>query len=223
MYCRHESGVHPREPLGDLLPASVEHCSALDHHINYLAKRINTFKNLLSRRKDDNNKDNAIVNYRNGNVNSVAIEAKTEELQIDNKFIYESGGSLSEMESANHDHPLKETSANSQSTKPKKIPLITEKLDASLPASLALLEKEVNTVALDWKSVKNVTECSCSTPLDHYSRKHHCWGCGRCVCTRCVRGRSPLPALASARPAPLCAACSPTSPPPAPPPHTNIN
>ena len=38
MYCRHESGVHPREALADLLPAAVEHCSALEHHINYLTK-----------------------------------------------------------------------------------------------------------------------------------------------------------------------------------------
>ncbi|KAL0879630.1 hypothetical protein ABMA27_003345 [Loxostege sticticalis] len=205
MYCRHENGVHPREPLGDLLPAALEHCSALDHHINYLARRISTFKNLLSGRKAEKSKDTTVVNYQNGNVNTVDIETKTDALQIDNKLLYESGGTLSELECANHDHPLKDASL----TKPSKIPLITERADDSIPASLAQLDSEVNTVALDWKSIKNVTECSCSTPLDHYSRKHHCWGCGRCVCTRCVCARAPLPALASPRHAPLCAACSP--------------
>nr|XP_026490366.1 zinc finger FYVE domain-containing protein 21-like [Vanessa tameamea] len=74
------------------------------------------------------------------------------------------------------------------------------------------LEAEMNTVALDWKSIKNVTECSCSTPLDHFSRKHHCWGCGRCVCTRCVCARAPLRALSAPRAVPLCAACAPDAP-----------
>ncbi|XP_037303463.1 myotubularin-related protein 6 isoform X1 [Manduca sexta] len=213
MYCRHEGGVHPREPLADLLPAAVDHCSALDHHINYLAKRINTFKNLLSGKKADRSKETAVVNYQNGNVNTVEIETKIETMQIDNKLLYESGGTLSELECANHDHPLKEVIAPAQ-IKPSKIPLITEKLDESIPASLAQLEQEVNTVALDWKSVKNVTECSCSTPLDHYSRKHHCWGCGRCVCTRCVCRRAALPALSWPRAVPLCAACDAADEPP---------
>ncbi|CAB3252526.1 unnamed protein product [Arctia plantaginis] len=194
----------------ELLPAATEHCSALEHHINYLTKRITTFRNLLGGKKADKNKETTVVNYQNGNVNSVEIETKTEELQIDNKLLYESGGTLSELECANHDHPLKDTTPKSN-----KIFLITEKTDDTIPATFALLEKEVNTVALDWKSIKNVTECSCSTPLDHFSRKHHCWGCGRCVCTRCVCARAPLPALAAPRPAPLCAACAPEASAPA--------
>lgn len=43
MYCRHESGVHPRESLADILPAAVEHSGALTHHIDYLAKVIMRF------------------------------------------------------------------------------------------------------------------------------------------------------------------------------------
>ncbi|KAI8440776.1 hypothetical protein MSG28_009104 [Choristoneura fumiferana] len=187
MYCRHESGVHPREPLGDLLPAAADHCSALDHHINYLAKRITTFKNLLSGKKEKS-KETTVVNYQNGNDDAVEIETKTEQLQIDNKLIYDESSSLTELECANHDHPLKDAAA----ARPDRIPLITEKAHESIPASLPELEAEVNSVALDWKSIKSVTECSCSTPLDHFSRKHHCWGCGRCVCTRCVSARAPL-------------------------------
>ncbi|XP_045453513.1 myotubularin-related protein 6 [Melitaea cinxia] len=217
MYCRHESGVHPRESLADLLPAAVEHAGALTLHIDYLAKRISTFKSLLSGRKAEKSRETTVVNYQNGTRDSVEIETKVEGLQIDNKLLYESGGNLSEMECANHDHPLKELGGTSPKT--NKIPLITEKADATIPSSLAQLEAEMNTVALDWKSVKNVTECSCSTPLDYFSRKHHCWGCGRCVCTRCVCARAPLPALHAPRAVPLCAACAPstpTDPPPAP-------
>lgn len=48
MYCRFESGVHPRESLGDLLLASRNHCSSLEDHVQHLTKRITNFKNLIS-------------------------------------------------------------------------------------------------------------------------------------------------------------------------------
>ena len=38
MYGRFESGVHPREPLGDLLLASRDHSSSLEDHVNHLTK-----------------------------------------------------------------------------------------------------------------------------------------------------------------------------------------
>lgn len=38
MYCRFESGVHPREPLGDLLLATCDHSYSLEDHIKYLSK-----------------------------------------------------------------------------------------------------------------------------------------------------------------------------------------
>lgn len=38
MYCRFESGVHPREPQGDLLLATCDHSYSLEDHIRYLTK-----------------------------------------------------------------------------------------------------------------------------------------------------------------------------------------
>jgi len=38
MYSRFESGVHPRENLGDLLLSSKEHASSLDDHVQHLTK-----------------------------------------------------------------------------------------------------------------------------------------------------------------------------------------
>lgn len=38
MYCRFESGVHPREPLGDLLLATCDHSASLEDHIKLLTK-----------------------------------------------------------------------------------------------------------------------------------------------------------------------------------------
>lgn len=33
------------------------------------------------------------------------------------------------------------------------------------------LSEEMKSVALDWKTLRNIEECSCSTPFDHFSRK----------------------------------------------------
>lgn len=40
MYSRHESGVHPREALADVLRAGAEHTNALRYHTTYLTQVI---------------------------------------------------------------------------------------------------------------------------------------------------------------------------------------
>lgn len=49
MYSRFESGVHPREPICDILLASRDHCTSLEDHVNYLTKRISNIKSIISK------------------------------------------------------------------------------------------------------------------------------------------------------------------------------
>ena len=37
--------------------------------------------------------------------------------------------------------------------------------------SMDQLAAELASVALDWKTLRNIRECGCSTPFDHFSRK----------------------------------------------------
>jgi hypothetical protein len=37
--------------------------------------------------------------------------------------------------------------------------------------SVDQLAAELGSVALDWKTLRNIRECVCSTPFDHFSRK----------------------------------------------------
>jgi hypothetical protein len=37
--------------------------------------------------------------------------------------------------------------------------------------SVEQLATELGSVALDWKTLRNIKECVCSTPFDHFSRK----------------------------------------------------
>jgi len=69
------------------------------------------------------------------------------------------------------------------------------------------LAEELSSVAIDWKTIRNVKECICTTPFDHFSRKYHCWRCGEVFCTRCIDKLTSLPGHLSKRPVPVCRPC----------------
>lgn len=48
MYNRYENGVHPREPIMDLLSATKDHSSSLDDHVQYLESVSNPKLNLVT-------------------------------------------------------------------------------------------------------------------------------------------------------------------------------
>ncbi|XP_017784444.1 PREDICTED: myotubularin-related protein 6 isoform X2 [Nicrophorus vespilloides] len=175
MYCGFESGVHPREPIGDILLDTCDHTSSLEDHIKYLTKRISSVKALLL------NADKRSIEKKPDNTNST-----------DNKFLYEKA-SLRELESADHDHPLKLGSEDNQGS------------DAN--EKVGEITKDLNSVALDWKAVRSVTECSCSKAFDQFTRKYHCRKCGDIFCMRCIDQQCELPGHMSRKPMPVCRPC----------------
>lgn len=80
-----------------------------------------------------------------------------------------------------------------------------EKMKAKLKVNQ--LENELKTVALEWKSSRNIEECGCSTTFDAFNRKHHCWSCGDVLCTRCMAVHTKLPGHLSQRAVPTCKTC----------------
>ncbi|XP_046747737.1 myotubularin-related protein 6 isoform X1 [Diprion similis] len=70
------------------------------------------------------------------------------------------------------------------------------------------LEKELKSVALDWKSSRNIEECVCSTTFDTFNKKYHCWSCGNIFCTRCMGRHGTLAGQLSQRAVPVCKSCS---------------
>lgn len=67
---------------------------------------------------------------------------------------------MSELEASDDNHPLKPASEMSFSSLS-----IADNVD---PNKLA---DEIDSVAVDWKSLRNVTGCSCGTPFDQFSKK----------------------------------------------------
>lgn len=110
----------------------------------------------------------------------------------DNKFNYDNK-KLSELQSADHDHPLAELSLSTVS--------VTES-----NSEVNQIANEINSVALDWKSLRSATVCACSTPFSQEMKKNHCWRCGEIFCTRCILS-IPLPGHYSEKPVPVCRGC----------------
>ncbi|XP_059484789.1 myotubularin-related protein 6 isoform X1 [Neocloeon triangulifer] len=80
-----------------------------------------------------------------------------------------------------------------------------EKVEITVTAEQ--LASELKSVAIEWKTLRNVRECNCSTPFDHSSRKCHCWKCGDVFCTRCIDKHTALPGHDSQRAVPVCRTC----------------
>ncbi|XP_013378996.1 myotubularin-related protein 6-like [Lingula anatina] len=72
---------------------------------------------------------------------------------------------------------------------------------------LEQLELEMESVAVDWKTLRNIKQCSCAAPFEHYTKKHHCWKCGNVFCQRCIGRHIPLPGHYAQRPVPVCKSC----------------
>jgi len=73
--------------------------------------------------------------------------------------------------------------------------------------SLPDLSKPIAEFAVEWKSFRDVSQCSCGKPIDVLSRKYHCWNCGEVFCTRCVDLSSALPGHYSGNKVPVCKPC----------------
>lgn len=79
---------------------------------------------------------------------------------LDNKYLYEKS---SQLKASDDNHPLK------LDIKEKERPQGINLLEQS--QGVQDVVKDLESVALDWKTLRNITECVCSTPFDHFSRK----------------------------------------------------
>ncbi|XP_022225117.2 myotubularin-related protein 6 isoform X2 [Drosophila obscura] len=192
MYCRFESGIHPREPLGDLLLDSKEHTNSLEDHVQHLTKRIASFKSYIS--KSAKKLQDATSTTTKVAKEAGQVAANPNEIN-DNKYNYDK--KLSELSAADDDHPLK---ANNMS-------FANLSLNAEQTSPPQALPDEIDSVAIDWKPMRNVTACSCSTPFDQFSKKTHCWRCGDIFCERCIDKNVSLPGHDSGKPVPVCRGC----------------
>ncbi|XP_055602796.1 myotubularin-related protein 8 isoform X2 [Uranotaenia lowii] len=184
MYGRFESGIHPREPVDELLIASKDHSTSLDDHVQLLTKRINSFKNMISK-SAKRLQGNKYVDNQNIEVN-------------DNRYNYDK--KLSELSCADDDHPLK-TSNFSFSN------LTATECNENI-VGINQVQDEMNSVAIDWRPLRNAVNCpGCSVSFDQLTKKNHCWKCGDVFCARCIDKTASLAGHASGNLVPVCKNC----------------
>uniref|UniRef100_A0A224X8Q9 phosphatidylinositol-3,5-bisphosphate 3-phosphatase n=1 Tax=Panstrongylus lignarius TaxID=156445 RepID=A0A224X8Q9_9HEMI len=83
----------------------------------------------------------------------------------------------------------------------------TAKVTDKKPSPMEPPGLDVMSLALDWKSFRNVKECSCATRFDHSTWKYHCWECGEVLCTRCIDKNIKLPGHLYLGVVPVCQPC----------------
>ena len=90
-------------------------------------------------------------------------------------------------------------------------PLVVEmdeiNIDPNNLPSLEQISQECSLISVNWQSFQNLKVCNCSTPLEPYSTKLHCYACGQIFCIRCIDKRSILPCHTSKSARQVCHKC----------------
>ncbi|XP_071846266.1 phosphatidylinositol-3,5-bisphosphate 3-phosphatase MTMR8-like [Apostichopus japonicus] len=172
MYNRYENGVHPREPVSEVLCAVKDHTVSLKDNIVFLETKLATLKRILGKAEtppadESDSPSNSLENHEND------LESR-DKLKLDRKS--------------------------------KRRPILI-KDDSFDIISSTLLTDAADSVAVDWMSFRNIKQCVCDYPFEHFSRKYHCWRCGVVYCIRCIDKQTPLPGHDSQRPVPVCKGC----------------
>ncbi|XP_014668827.1 PREDICTED: lateral signaling target protein 2 homolog [Priapulus caudatus] len=66
---------------------------------------------------------------------------------------------------------------------------------------------ELESVSVEWRSLRKARTCPCAAHFEHFTRKYHCWRCGRIYCSRCIDKRLHLLGHFSNRAVPVCRNC----------------
>lgn len=94
-------------------------------------------------------------------MNSTSLLQNATGKNTDNKFNYDNK-KLSELQAADHDHPLKLSDNYSFSNL---------SVSDCNKTEVDEITSEINSVALDWKSLRSANACSCSTPFSQEMKK----------------------------------------------------
>ncbi|XP_056012454.1 myotubularin-related protein 6-like isoform X2 [Ostrea edulis] len=233
MYHRYDVGLHPREQIADILSAAKDHTDSLEDHIILLEKRVTQICRMLGKSEDAIQKKlngglsmESLDNLRESMDNSITEkQEKSEKIPINGEFDIKpdensKSKDIQDLIDIKSDNESGFDESSSQLSKSGHGDLTTTQtgietgsLDSSMCSvgrdqlSLDLLVFEMNSVAIDWKSFRNVHNCSCASPFNSFTKKFHCWKCGEVFCMRCITKNIPLPGHSSRRPVPVCRPC----------------
>ncbi|KAL3880470.1 hypothetical protein ACJMK2_032706 [Sinanodonta woodiana] len=232
MYNRFENGIHPRDQISDILSAAKDHSASLEDHIRLLEKRITQICKQLNKPEEVIHKklqgflsmeslDGCLS--EDGEIHKIhdCVNKHIEDNVTDKASKNQIDEAISRTKS--HENNINHFKSDSESGFDESSSQLSRSgiedgistLDSSMLSRSTSFEKlsvdqlvlELKSIAMDWRSFRNVHNCSCAMPFDHFTTKFHCWKCGEVFCTRCIARNIPLPGHYSHRPVPVCKPC----------------
>nr|XP_027195785.1 myotubularin-related protein 6-like [Dermatophagoides pteronyssinus] len=216
LYNRFETGVHPRDFLEDILRAKYHHIDQLRKHITFLEKYLEQhqkpkengqtkFRPLGSIDLDEIDRPLKVVeqcmqrlemqheqNLKDQLSNKNCNELEMEKCSVvdDDDETNENNRIFSNQSPIPRPNSLKlENNNNNQDV------LINDEHEPkdclSLPMDQVI--QDCSIISLNWQSFQNLKNCTCSTPLEPYSTRLHCFACGHIFCIRCIDKRCNIP------------------------------
>lgn len=218
MYNRFDSGIHPREEILDTLASGKEHSSSLEDHIRLLEMRINDLckrmgisEDVIQRKLQGflsmDSLDGVLLTEPNeetcgDRLTSTSLPL-TKSFDSDNNHT----AAKSDTESGFDESSSQLSRSGIEDGLGSSTISLTGVLGNSEPLTRAQFQTELSSVAVDWKPLRNVQNCSCTYSFEHFSKRYHCWKCGEVFCTRCIAAHLPLPGHFPKRHAPVCQSC----------------
>ncbi|XP_076446061.1 phosphatidylinositol-3,5-bisphosphate 3-phosphatase MTMR8-like isoform X2 [Babylonia areolata] len=214
LYNRFENGIHSRENVNDILSTAKDHSASLEDHVQLLEKRIAHLCRLMNKSED-------VIQLRLQAAMSVESLSRLASGPVENGFgppclngnCVPNGPSPLEG-SQSHGKSDSESGFDESGSPMSRSGLEEGGMTLSMVRSPSLeklseevLQAEAGTVAVAWKTLRHVVNCSCATPFDHYVKKFHCWKCGEVFCLRCIARNTALPGHYSRKPVPVCRPC----------------
>ncbi|KAF6016549.1 MTMR6 [Bugula neritina] len=215
MYNRFDATVHERENVTDVLSALTDHNSSLEDHIKLLERRVQELGRLLGRPVA------AISQKLQGLLSAESIHCLSSLLESDlsqsstlndhdtpisilNDGMESGDGNKLEDNSDDKESGFDDGSSLSKSHMMSDSIIRADGLDN---VTLDQIYQEMDSVAINLKTLRNRLQCSCSLPFQHYSKRYHCWKCGNVFCSKCILRHTPLAGHYSQKPVPICKDC----------------
>ncbi|KAJ8681848.1 hypothetical protein QAD02_017640 [Eretmocerus hayati] len=129
------------------------------------------------------------------------------------KFLGKRINSIGQLKTANNQEIMTNKLASEQNTlkehdMKKRLINFVNGSDGKTCSELKEIVCELNSLALEWKSLKNFSECKCATTFDAFNRKAICWTCGNVLCHRCMVMNGGLASQSSQKAVPTCKFCT---------------
>lgn len=218
MYNRFDSGVHPREEILDTLASGKEHSSSLEDHIRLLEMRINDLckrmgisEDVIQRKLQGFLSMDSLdgVLLAESNEENCGERLTSTSLPLTKSFDSDNNHTAgkSDTESGFDESSSQLSRSGFEDGLGSSTISLTGVLGNSEPLTRAQFQVELSSVAVDWKPLRNVQNCSCAYSFEHFSKKYHCWKCGEVFCIRCIAAHMPLPGHFPKRHAPVCKSC----------------